>query len=63
MAYSPNSQKTYNDKCKVIRIKYSETDMCEYNRVQEYIKLNGITITEYLKTLIKKDLDSKGFEL
>ena len=59
MAYSPKSQKAYNDKCKVIRIKYSETDMNEYNRIQKYIKDNGVTITEYLKELIKTDLDEK----
>ena len=60
MAYSAKSQKTYNDKCKVIRIKYSETDMDQYIRVQDYIKNKGITITEYVKELIKKDLDEKN---
>lgn len=60
MAYSPKSQKTYNDKCKIIRIKYSEADMNEYNRVQDYIKSKGITITEYVKGLIKADLDSRN---
>lgn len=63
MAYSANSQKTYNNKCKIVRIKYSETDMNEYNRIQKYIKENNITITEYIKTLIKKDMDNNGIML
>lgn len=62
MAYSAKSQKAYNDKCKIIRIKYSVTDMNEYDRVQKYIKDNSITITDYIKGLIKSDLDKKGIK-
>lgn len=60
MAYSAKSQKIYNDKCEVIRVKYSEKDKQEYIRMINYITDIGITKTEYIKGLIKADLDSKS---
>lgn len=60
MAYSPKSQKKYNDKCEIVRIKYIPADMQDYLRLQNYLTQNDISITHYLKQLIKADLDSKG---
>lgn len=60
MAYSAKSQKEYNEKCKVLRVKYTPTDLLEYDRLQCYINNSSLTVTEYVKQLIKSDLDSKG---
>ena len=48
-------------KCKEVRIKYTEKEISEYNRLQEYLSENNIKVTEYLKNLIKADLDKKGY--
>lgn len=60
MAYSAKSQKEYNEKCKVLRVKYTPNDLLEYNRLQYYINNSSLTVTEYVKQLIKTDLDNKG---
>lgn len=60
MAYSAKSQKTYNDKCNRIYLKYTEKETEDYERINNYCKKNGYAISTYIKTLIKKDLDSKG---
>ena len=62
MSYSPKSQKSYNDKCNVIRIKYTPGEIDDYTRIKKYINDEGITVTEYIKGLIKADLDNKGIE-
>ena len=51
----------YQAKCKEVRIKYTEIEISEYNRLQEYLSENNIKVTEYLKNLIKADLDKKGY--
>lgn len=51
----------YQAKCKEVRIKYTEKEISEYNRLQEYLSENNIKVTEYLKNLIKADLDKKGY--
>ena len=53
----------YQAKCKEVRIKYTEKEISEYNRLQEYLSENNIKVTEYLKNLIKADLDKKGYWL
>ena len=60
MAYSAKSQKEYNDKCSIVRIKYTEKEIMEYNRLIRYIEETSLTKTSYIKSLIKSDLDSKG---
>lgn len=51
----------YQAKCKEVRIKYTEKEIPEYNRLQEYLSENNIKVTEYLKNLIKADLEKKGY--
>ena len=59
MAYSPKSQKNYNDKCKRVTLKYTEKETSEYERLVKYCNDNNFKITVYIKSLIKTDLDSK----
>ena len=60
MAYSPKSQKTYNQKCNRINLKYTEKELLEYNRLKEYCKKMELPVNTYIKDLIKRDLDRKG---
>ena len=60
MAYSPKSQKKYNDKCNRIYLKYSEKEMQDYDRIVDYCNSNNYAISTYIKGLIKRDLDNKG---
>lgn len=62
MAYSPKSQKDYNNKCEVVRIKYTPGQLNDYKRLQQYVIDNDIVVSTYIKGLIKADLDSKGIE-
>lgn len=43
-----------------MRIKYTPKESGEYERLNKYLEKENITITAYLKELIKADLDSKG---
>lgn len=60
MAYSPKSQKTYNQKYNRINLKYTEKELLEYNRLKEYCKKMELPVNTYIKELIKRDLDGKG---
>ena len=60
MAYSPKSQKDYNDKCKRVTLKYTEKEIYEYERLVKYCNDNNLKITVYIKSLIKADLDNKS---
>lgn len=62
MAYSAKSQRDYNNKCNVVRLKYTEKETKEYNRLIQYIENTDQTKTSYIKALIKADLDSKGIK-
>ncbi len=59
MAYSAKSQKTYNDKCNFLRIKFTEKETSEYSRLIKYLADNNVLQSHYIKQLIKEDLDSK----
>ncbi len=63
MAYSAKSQKDYNDKCNRITLKYTEKETSEFKRLMDYVSKNGLIKTTYIKDLIKKDLDEKGFSV
>lgn len=63
MAYSPESQKKYNDKCEIVRLKYTPNQLDEYNRLMSYINDTNIAVSTYIKGLIRADLDAKGIEL
>lgn len=60
MAYSAKSQKTYNDKCNRIYLKYTEKEIAEYNRIVNYCKINRYAVSTYIKDMIKADMDSKN---
>lgn len=60
MAYHAKSQKTYNDKCNRIGIKYTPKEINEYNRLVEYCDNNNLSYQGYIKQLVKADLDNKG---
>lgn len=60
MAYSAKSQKTYNNKCNRIYLKYTEKETNEYNRINAYCKENNLAISTYIKELIKQDMDIKN---
>ena len=60
MSYNKESQNAYNEKCKVVRLKYTEKEMEEYNRLIAYIEQTNQLKSVYIKELIKKDLESKG---
>lgn len=51
----------YQAKCKEVRIKYTEKEISEYNRLQRYLEEYDISVTGYLKKLIKADLDEKDY--
>lgn len=55
------SQKKYDEKCKQVKIKYTPTDIQDYERLQNYLEDQNISITKYLKDLINWDLDKKGY--
>ena len=60
MAYSKNSQATYKKKLKQFKVQYNLQDNIEGLRVQEYLDNNGLSANQYLKELIRQDMDSKN---
>lgn len=55
--------KKYNQKKKTFSAVYTPTDMEEAERFEKFISTQSMSKNEYLKMLIKKDMDSKGVEL
>jgi len=56
------AQKKYNEKTITIAASYKPgTDLKEGERVKAYLDQTGQTANSYIKSLIKRDLDSKGF--
>ena len=55
------NQKKYNRKCKQVKIQYTPTDIQDYERLQNYLEDQNISITKYIKNLIKADLEKKGY--
>ena len=53
----------YNAKCKEVKIRYTEKEMSEYNRLQKFLSENDTSLASYLKNLIKADLDKNGYWL
>lgn len=53
--------KKYTSKCKEVRMRYSEKELSEYNRLQKFLSENDTSLASYLKNLIKADLDKKGY--
>lgn len=55
------ANKTYREKHKPIQITVQyKTDKNEGLRLKQYLSDNNITANQYVKMLIKRDLDSRG---
>lgn len=53
------ADKKYREKVKVFTIKYTPTDISDALRLQSYLDSIDVSCNQYLKNLVKKDLDSK----
>ena len=54
--------KEYNKKKKTFSAVYTPTDMHEAIRFEKFLNGQNISKNQYLKMLIKKDMDDKGIE-
>lgn len=64
MAYNAKAQKKYNEKTILIAASYKpNTDLADGQRVKAYLEQTGQSANAYIKSLIKADLDSKGFSV
>lgn len=61
MAYSAKSQKKYNEKCYRFSVKFTPSEARDVERFKKYLSENNLSAAGYIKTLIRKDLDEKGF--
>lgn len=52
------AQKKYDQKTKMISIKYTPADMSEYNRLKAYLDRTGNSVNSFLKYLIKDFFDT-----
>ena len=63
MAYNKESQARYKKKIVQYSIKYSLQEQKEGERLKAYLDQTGQSANSYIKGLIKKDLDNKGFNM
>ena len=63
MAYNKKSQTEYKKKLKQFKVQYSLNDAKEGERIKTYLEQTGQSANSYIKALIKKDLDNKGFNI
>ena len=63
MAYSKKAQSTYDKKIVQFKTKYSLSELQDGERVKAYLEQTGQSANSYIKSLIKADLDSKGFSV
>lgn len=64
MAYNAKAQKKYNEKTILVAASYKpNTDLADGQRVKAYLEQTGQSANAYIKSLIKADLDSKGFSV
>ena len=64
MAYNAKAQKKYNEKTILVAASYKpNTDLADGQRVKAYLQQTGQSANAYIKSLIKADLDSKGFSV
>lgn len=52
--------KKYNQKKKTFSAVYTPTDMIEAERFEKFLSSQNMSKNEYIKMLIKNDMDSKG---
>lgn len=63
MAYSQSlkeAQAKYRKKVKNITLKFYPSETIEYERIKMYTQNNAVSYGDYIKSLIKADLDAKG---
>ena len=63
MAYNAKAQKKYSEKTLIFATRYTPTDIAEGQRLKAYLEQTGQSANSYIKGLIKRDLDEKGFRL
>lgn len=61
MAYSAKGQKKYNANSIYLSVKYTPNEQIEGQRIKAYLVQTGQSANAYIKSLIKNDLDQKGF--
>lgn len=54
------AQAKYRKKIKQISLKFYPSENIEYERIKKYTEMNDISYGDYIKSLIKADLDAKG---
>lgn len=55
------ANRKFNAKCKSVAIRYTPKELAEFERFERYITENNVNKAEYIKNLIKADLDKKGY--
>ena len=55
-----NAYKRYNQKKKTFSAVYTPTDMIEAERFEKFLSTQKMSKNEYIKMLIKRDMDSKN---
>lgn len=55
------ANRDFNAKCKSVAIRYTPKELSEFERFERYITENKVNKAEYLKNLIRADLDKKGY--
>lgn len=60
MTYYANNQKEYRKKLLQFQLRYFLNDKNEGERLQSYLKNVNMSYSNYIKPLIKADLDAKG---
>lgn len=63
MAYSAKGQKKYNANSTYLSVKYTPNEQIDGERVKAYLEQTGQSANAYIKSLIKVDLDAKGFSV
>lgn len=53
--------KKYHQKLKSVTIRYTPKELSDFERFERYISENNANKAEYIKNLIKADLDKKGY--
>lgn len=63
MAYNAKAQKKYREKSIQFSVNYRPTDIEEGQRIKAYLQSTKQSANSYIKSLIKNDLDQKGFTM
>ena len=63
MAYSAKGKKKYNANSTYLSVKYTPNEQIDGERVKAYLEQTGQSANAYIKSLIKVDLDAKGFSV